>query len=99
MRQRNWIRFPKDISRVTLKPLGEDASGLREAEVIDESFGGLGIRVLDAEGLEIGQRIDVVYGQGSITATIIYIDDEENASYRIGIRWIEPPEEDEDEDE
>lgn len=64
----------------------------REAEVMDESTGGFGLRVLDAGGLGVGQAVVVEGGQGKVNGTVLRIESLPDGGRLVGVH-VAPPSE------
>lgn len=57
-----------------------------QAQLIDESRGGIGVYVTSAEPFEIGFQVRVEFRQGRRTARIVYLESFGDA-YRMGLAW------------
>lgn len=57
-----------------------------QAQLIDESRGGIGVQVPSADPFEIGFQVRVEFRQGRRTARIVYLE-EFGEAYRMGLAW------------
>ncbi len=60
-------------------------SGSREAEVLDESADGLGLKVRDAGGLGVGQAVVVEGGGAKVDATVLRIETLPDGGSLVGV--------------
>lgn len=95
--KRGWIRFPANISQVTIhiddaqhEARVDDEPDDVLATVIDESYGGVSVFAREMKGLEIGKHVHVTYGSFNMPAEVRYVKPMPNGDYRIGLQWIEP---------
>jgi hypothetical protein len=59
------------------------------AKVIDESVGGIGLRVSTIEPFEIGFEVRVELSDGKRrTATVVYAKELDDGEYRLGLTWL-----------
>lgn len=59
----------------------------RDAEVIDESLHGFGLRLPDASGLEIGQRVTVENHKGRFQANVVRIEPSREGGFAVGLEF------------
>jgi hypothetical protein len=64
--------------------VGMDLS--REAEVVDESIGGVGLRVSDASGMSLGQDVEVEMKSGPVVGTIVRLE-RDGTGFHVGVRF------------
>ena len=57
----------------------------REAEVVDESADGFGLRVLDAGGLGVGLAVVVEGAEGKVNGTVLRIESLPNGGCLVGV--------------
>ena len=75
------VNWGKDVA-VTV-----DADRL-EAEVRDESLGGLGLHLIHRAVIDHGREIRVDNGTFARTGKIIFIADDPDGGMRLGIEWL-----------
>ena len=85
MSQRRWMRFPSDVSSVSLSAKG---SYQLTADVVDESFTGIAIDLDDADGLVPHQQVDLEYRGEPRRGIVRYIVPMANGRYRVGMEWL-----------
>jgi HPt (histidine-containing phosphotransfer) domain-containing protein len=82
--RRKWARFLARVGEVRLRLNdGEE----RPATAVDESFGGIGIVVEDATGLDFGREVVVSYDGTTMDAIVKYIAPDRQGRHRIGLQW------------
>lgn len=93
---RSWIRFPADITEVTIHVDGEPQGAQVDphgdevlATVIDESYGGVSIIARDIKGMAIGKHVQVHYGNYDLAAEVRYTKPLDDDRYRIGLQWVD----------
>lgn len=92
--RRRYSRFRPDIPEVWIKtPTGAKI----RAEVVNESYGGLGLTCDEPECLEEGLEIAVAVEDGIYEAVVVSLRRQDDQSTLIGIKWIS--EEDEEIDQ
>ncbi|MFO0946977.1 MAG: PilZ domain-containing protein [Planctomycetota bacterium] len=60
---------------------------VRDAEVIDESRHGFGLKLPDAAGLEVGQKVHVENHKGKFPATIVRIELTKDGNVHLGLEF------------
>jgi hypothetical protein len=60
----------------------------RAAEIVDESLRGFGLRLLDASGLEVGQRVTIENHKGTFPANIVRIEPCRDGGFVIGLEFL-----------
>ena len=56
-----------------------------EAEIIDESTKGMGLRVKELDGLSNGQKVIVECKRGKFNATVVRIEPSRDGGFQIGL--------------
>lgn len=82
--RRQWGRFVVDVGKLVVSVAPSDQ---RNAEVLDESFGGIGVVIDDASGLEPGLDLDLNYEGVLMRGTVRSVRPYEGGRYRVGIEW------------
>ena len=85
MSQRRWMRFPSDVSSVSLLPSG---SSQLTADVVDESFTGIAVDLDDADGLIPNQQVDLDFRGEQRRGIVRYVVPMANGRYRVGLEWL-----------
>jgi hypothetical protein len=88
MHLRRWIRFPSEIGTVTLR---QDDHRRLMADVLDESFAGMGLSMVEAGLLEENDRVRVSYRGQPMDARIRHVSPMGNGQYRVGMEWTARP--------
>jgi hypothetical protein len=88
MHLRQWLRFPSEIGTVTVR---RDENRRLMADVLDESFAGMGVSMPEAGHLEANDRIRVSYRGLPMDARVRHISPMANGYYRVGMEWITRP--------
>lgn len=83
--QRQWTRFPKDVTSVNL---WADGAFLGPADVLNESFGGIAVAFAGSAPLELGQSIEIEHGAGRAVAIVRDVNPREGGSRRVGLEWV-----------
>lgn len=83
--RRQWRRFLGEAVDVRL---AQDMGEPLPAEMLDESFGGIGLLLDDAQPLAVGQELDVLYNGTPIRAVVRYVGLSENGRHRVGLEWL-----------
>jgi hypothetical protein len=83
--RRQWGRFVVDVGKliVSLTPTEQ-----RSAEVVDESFGGIGIVIDNASGLQPGRDLSLAYDGVPMRGTVRSVHPHGGGRYRVGIEWL-----------
>lgn len=82
---RRHVRYrPLGKPRQVNVQVGMDNS--REAEIVDESIGGMGLRIPDASGISLGQDIEVELKSGTTVGTVVRLE-REGTAYLLGVRF------------
>jgi hypothetical protein len=81
---RQWGRFIVDLGKLVLSAAPSDQ---RNAKVVDESFGGIGVVVDDASGLEPGLDLNLNYEGVPMRGTVCSVWPYEGGRHRVGIEW------------
>lgn len=93
--RRRFSRFLPDDPEAWLTT----TKGLRlRGEVVNESYGGIGVTVDDPTGLEEGLEVDIHFAECQFEAVVTSLRRQDDGRYLVGIKWIEP-EGDEDEED
>ncbi|MEX0937946.1 MAG: hypothetical protein WDZ59_08790 [Pirellulales bacterium] len=82
--RRQWSRFLARVGEVSIRLEGGDE---RQAMAVDESFGGIGLVVDDAAGLEYGQEVVVSYDGATLYAIVKYVAPNGEGRHRVGLQW------------
>ncbi len=85
MHLRRWMRFPSEIGTVTL---GRDEERRLMADVLDESFAGMGLAMAEAGHLETNDRVQVSYRGQPMDARVRHVSPMSNGHYRVGMEWV-----------
>ena len=59
----------------------------RDAEILDESTHGLGIKLPDAQGLDIGTKVVVETHKGKRNAHVVRIESSRDGAFQIGLEY------------
>jgi hypothetical protein len=82
--RRQWDRFLNDVVHVHVSP----APGVTfAAEVLDESFGGIGLLVDDAQHLAVGRVVELEYNDTPLEAIVRHISPKQLGRHRVGLEW------------
>ncbi len=79
------MRFPSEIGTVTLR---RDEEGRLMADVLDESFTGMGLAMAEAGHFEANDRVQVSYRGQPMDARVRHISPMSNGYYRVGMEWV-----------
>jgi len=82
--RRRWLRFLMDELEVRLQTIDDD---WKDARVLDESLMGIGLRCDDAEGIEVGDEVQIDYRGEERTARVMNIR-RSGETTRIGLKWL-----------
>lgn len=96
--RRRYSRFLPEDNQVTVS----SDTGLHfTADVVDESFGGIGVVCENQSGLEEGLEVTVHLEEAEYDAVIVSIRPDEEDTVHLGLKWleIEPEVDSLDEDE
>jgi diguanylate cyclase (GGDEF)-like protein len=86
--RRKWLRFLVQRFQVRLRWAQE----WHTANALDESFGGIGVRLPSATGLKVGQVLEVEYCGEVRQARAVGIRlDNRGAGLRLGLEWTQQP--------
>ena len=85
MHLRQWMRFPSEIGTVTLR---RDEEGRLMADVLDESFAGMGLTMAEAGHLETNDHVKVSYRGQPMDARVRPVSPMSNGYYRVGMEWV-----------
>lgn len=80
---RGWTRFAKERGTdvaVIFHPEREQLI----AEVHDESLAGLGLRLHDVEGFEVGQEVEILYSNDFFRARVRHIEPQDDDGFLVG---------------
>jgi hypothetical protein len=83
--RRQWGRFVSSIGEILIDT---DGDAQLHADVLDESFGGIGLRVGQADGLEVGAAISLTYDGVPMKGVVRNVTHAGDAKVRVGIEWI-----------
>jgi hypothetical protein len=94
--RRRYSRFLPEDNEVAIT----SDTGLKfTAEVVDESFGGIGVLCEETEGLEEGLEVAVRIEEADFDAVIVSVRKQEDGMVQLGLKWLEiEPEENFDEE-
>lgn len=82
---RRHVRYrPLGKPRQVNVQVGMDES--REAEIVDESIGGMGLKVPDASGISLGQEIEIEKRTGTVIGQVVRLE-REGTAYHVGVRF------------
>ncbi len=81
---RRSTRVPSELKHVTLF---SDSTARLSGEVIDESFGGIGLRFEVDLDLQPGQEVEVSYDGVETYAVVRHSGSDGQGGYRIGLQW------------
>ena len=86
--RREWVRKcagldPQQVS-IRLGP-GSRLDG----EIIDESSGGLGVRICDKSDVQVGEEIEVYYRANIRHTVVLYIKPADPDGWRIGLKFVD----------
>ena len=82
--RRRWGRFVSDVGQLGVARRGRQQ---RPAEVLDESFGGIGLLVPDAADLAAGVAVDLTYDGTPMQGVVKSVVPDSQAGSRVGIEW------------
>jgi len=82
--RRQWGRFVVDVGKLVVSVAPSDQ---RSAKVLDESFGGIGVVLDDASGLEPGLDLSLNYEGVLMRGTVRSVWPHAGGRYRVGIEW------------
>jgi hypothetical protein len=82
--RRQWGRFGVDVGKLVVSVAPSDQ---RNAKVLEESFGGIGVVIDDASGLEPGLDLSLNYEGVLMRGTVRSVWPHEGSRYRVGIEW------------
>lgn len=85
MSQRRWMRFPSDVSSVSVVSRG---SSLGQADVVDESFTGIAIDLDEIGGLVPHDQVEIYFRGQPRQCFVRYVVPMANSRYRIGLEWV-----------
>jgi len=85
MSQRRWMRFPSDVSSVSVVSRGK---AVGQADVVDESFAGIALDLDDIDGLGLDQRIEINFRGQPRPCIVRYVVPMANGRYRVGLEWL-----------
>lgn len=81
--RRQWPRKPSDVSEVTVV----QGSKSQVAMVVDESLGGIGIKMAEASNIVRGDQLKLLYHGIPVPAVVRRLQAEDD-SHRIGLEWL-----------
>ncbi|MFV2067722.1 MAG: PilZ domain-containing protein [Pirellulales bacterium] len=82
--RRQWGRFVADVGEIVICPDGGKPSN---AQVLDESFGGIGLTVASPLDVEVGTLIDVTYDGIPMRGIVRNVRHDDAGRQRLGIEW------------
>lgn len=83
--RRLWGRFVADLGDIRIHL----DDGLRlNAEVLDESFGGIGLLLEEGSPLEVGSEVSLFYDGTPMRGVVRNVRDSGDGKIRIGVEWI-----------
>jgi len=83
--RRQWQRRSSAVEEVTI---GIGADGVA-ATVVDASPGGMGLRVHEVAGLQLGQQVELSGTLEPIAAVVRFITATDDGAYRVGVEWLD----------
>lgn len=84
---RRWTRFSDERLFAVITTDG----GSRTVEVLDESFGGIGVEMESRGDIELDMEVMVQYRTGPMAGTVRFLADSPGGKTRAGIEWRKPP--------
>ena len=86
--RRQWSRIPcEGGDQWRISSAGQLA---QRVDLEDVSFGGIALSARIMPCISSGEEICVHYATGLFSAVVRYVMEEEDGTYRIGCRWVEP---------
>ena len=82
--RRQWGRFVSHVGKLVVRTADHDGT---PAEVMDESFGGIGIVLQDGPLLDIGDEVEISCDGTPMSGVVRNIAAEEAGRQRIGVEW------------
>lgn len=82
--RRAWIRATSEFSHIFVR-CDDNLTVL--CPVLDESVGGVGLEVDDANIFEIGQEVELVYAAIPMNAMVRSCIEWTGGKYRVGLQW------------
>jgi hypothetical protein len=83
--RRQWGRFVSSIGEILIDTDGDTQL---HADVLDESFGGIGLRIDQANSLKVGVAISLTYDGVPMKGVVRSVAHAGDAKVRVGIEWI-----------
>lgn len=84
--RRQWSRFVEGSHPTSI--ISPD--GIEILEILDESFSGLGIKVGGKGPLNVGDGIELQYGDAPMAGVVRVIQELPDGNLRLGIEWVRP---------
>lgn len=81
--RRQWPRETGKIRQVLLWA----GDALRDAEVLDESVGGIALSVRDGTVVQVGQEVRLTHGGRSAPAIVKHVYQREDGKFHLGLEW------------
>jgi hypothetical protein len=82
--RRKWGRFVADVGELVVHVASDDC---RPAELLDESFGGIGLLLCDGTRLFVDRQVEVSYDGIAIGGVVRAIEPFDGDRYRVSIEW------------
>ncbi len=83
--RRLWGRFVADLGDIRIHL----DDGLRlNAEVLDESFGGIGLLLEEGDPLEVGTEVSLFYDGTPMRGVVRNVRDSGDGKIRVGLEWV-----------
>src|SRR5205814_4176049 len=82
--RRRWTRTPAQGTEITVVRGGASQA----AAVVDESYGGIGIRLREVADLVQGQTLHMLYRGVPVAGAIRSILPEDDDQHRVGLEWL-----------
>ncbi|NIL95621.1 MAG: hypothetical protein GTO53_00325 [Planctomycetales bacterium] len=83
--RRKWARYAMPAEDVVLNV----QQSKRRAVIVDESIGGLGIKVDNIRKLKPGQQVSLCFRGLTIMAEIKSVSEDDDGLYHVGIGWLD----------
>ncbi len=81
--RRQWIRRPSDLTEITVVCGGEQ----QQAAVVDESLGGIGIKMAEVSQIVRGQQLKLLYHGIPVLGVVRRVQPEDDG-HRVGVEWL-----------
>lgn len=82
--RRQWPRIASDLAEITIV----SGTGMQTASVIDESFGGIGIKVREIGDIVRGHQLKLLYCNIPVLGVVRRVQPDVEA-HRVGVEWLD----------